>query len=122
MYFSYKMTLGGGFMVQLNKLVRDKVPSLITKNGGSFSFKLLSPLEHQHEITKKFYEEIKEYSEAPTKEAAIEELVDIFELIHAAIKLHDISYDDLELLRQQKRKLKGGFDKGIFINDISDNN
>ena len=34
-------------MTELNKLVRDKVPYLVAKDGGSYSLKLLSPLEHQ---------------------------------------------------------------------------
>ena len=40
-------------MTELNKLVRDKVPYLVAKDGGSYSLKLLSPLEHRYEITKK---------------------------------------------------------------------
>lgn len=107
-------------MTQLNKLVRDKVPSLVTKDGGSYSLKLLSPLEHQHEITKKLHEEISEYDAATSKDAALEELVDIVELIHAALKLHDVSVDDFDTLRQQKRKRKGGFEKGIFLHEITE--
>lgn len=107
-------------MTQLNKLVRDKVPSLVTKDGGSYSLKLLSPLEHQHEITKKLHEEISEYDAATSKDAALEELVDIVELIHAALKLHDVSVDEFDTLRQQKRKRKGGFEKGIFLHEITE--
>lgn len=106
-------------MKPLNKLVRDKVPSLVTKDGGSYTLQLLSPLEHQTEITKKLIEEVHEYSEAPTKEKALEELVDIVELVHAAIKLHDVSPDAFEQMRQAKKKLKGGFEKGIYLNTIT---
>ncbi|WP_431026854.1 nucleoside triphosphate pyrophosphohydrolase [Lysinibacillus sp. LZ02] len=106
-------------MVELNKLVRDKVPSLVTKDGGSYSLKLLSPLEHQHEITKKMYEELDEYHAAHSKDEAIEELVDMVELIYAAIKLHDVSPEDFEAIRLEKKKKKGGFEKGIYLNSIS---
>ena len=105
-------------MTQLNKLVRDKVPSLVTKDGGSYTLKLLSPLEHQHEITKKLHEEIKEYEIATTKAEAIEELADITELIYAALKLHDVPIEQFEALRLAKRKQKGGFEKGIFLHEI----
>lgn len=105
--------------MELNKLVRDKVPSLIAKDGGSYSLQLLSPLEHQTEISKKLHEEIVEYSEAATKECAIEELVDIVELVHAALKLHDVSLEQFESLRLAKRKRKGGFEKGIYLNTIT---
>ncbi|WP_413367762.1 phosphoribosyl-ATP pyrophosphohydrolase [Lysinibacillus sp. 3P01SB] len=106
-------------MTELNKLVRDKVPSLVTKDGGSYSLKLLSPLEHKHEITKKLFEELEEYHEANSKEAAIEELVDMVELIYSALKLHDVSIEEFELKRKEKKKLKGSFEKGIYLNSIS---
>ena len=107
-------------MIELNKLVRDKVPSLITKDGGSYSLKLLSPLEHQHEITKKLFEELNEYIVATSKEEAIEELVDIVELIYAAVKLHDVSLEEFEEIRLNKKKKKGDFEKGIYLNSISE--
>lgn len=104
-------------MIQLNKLVRDKVPSLVTKDGGSYSLKLLSPLEHQHEITKKLFEELDEYNTTTSKEQALEELVDMVELIYAAVKLHDMPLEEFEQLRLQKKSLKGGFGKAIYLND-----
>ena len=107
-------------MTELNKLVRDKVPSLVTKDGGSYSLKLLSPLEHQHEITKKMYEELDEYNVATSKEEAIEELVDMVELIYAAVKLHDLSIEEFEAIRSEKKKKKGGFEKGIYLHTISE--
>lgn len=106
-------------MKPLNKLVRDKVPSLVTKDGGSYTLKLLSPLEHQNEISKKLLEEVQEYAEAPSKDIALEELVDVVELIYAALKLHDVSAEDFEKMRLAKKKLKGGFEKGIFLNTIT---
>lgn len=105
--------------MEFNKLVRDKVPSLITKDGGSYSLKLLSPLEHQNELTNKLFEEIKEYSEASEKAVAVEELIDIVELAYAAAKLHGYSPEQFDKLRQQKRKHKGGFEKGIYLHTIT---
>jgi len=106
-------------MKELNKLVRDKVPTLVTKDGGSYTLKLLSPLEHQHEITHKLVEELSEYREAATKDQAIEELVDMVELIHAAITLHGLTIEEFEAIRQAKKAKKGGFNKGIYLHTIS---
>lgn len=91
----------------------------MTKDGGSYSLKLLSPLEHQHEITKKLFEELEEYSVADSKEHALEELVDMVELIQAAVKLHDVSPAEFEAMRTKKRAAKGSFEKGIYLNEIS---
>lgn len=106
-------------MKELNKLVRDKVPNLVTKDGGSYTLKLLSPLEHQHEITNKLVEELSEYRAAETKDEAIEELVDMVELIHAALTLHGVSIEEFEQIREEKKKKKGGFEKGIYLHTIS---
>ncbi|MER1987379.1 MAG: nucleoside triphosphate pyrophosphohydrolase [Solibacillus sp.] len=106
-------------MIHLNKLVRDKVPSLVTKDGGSYSLKLLSPLEHQTELTKKLFEEIKEYSMVSEKVGAVDELIDIVELAYAAAKLHGYTPEQFEELRHAKRKHKGGFEKGIYLHTIS---
>lgn len=105
--------------MELNKLVRDKIPSLVTKDGGSYSLQLLSPLEHQTEITKKLFEEIKEYSEATDQQKSLDELVDIVELAYVAAKLHGVTQQQFEELRLQKKDLKGGFQKGIYLNSIS---
>ena len=72
-------------MTELNKLVRDKVPYLVAKDGGSYSLKLLSPLEHQYEITKKMYEELNEYNVATSKDGAIEECSEATWIIYRRI-------------------------------------
>ena len=105
--------------MEFNKLVRDKVPSLIAKDGGSYSLKLLSPLEHQTELTKKLFEELTEYSEATEKAVAVEELIDIVELAYAAAKLHGYTPEQFEELRKEKQKRKGSFEKGIYLHTIS---
>jgi len=105
--------------MELDKLVRDKIPSLVTKDGGSYSLQLLSPLEHQTEITKKLIEEVNEYSEATNREKSLDELVDIVELAYSAAALHGLSQQQFEELRLQKKQLKGGFQKGIYLKTIS---
>ena len=49
----------------------------------------------------------------------LEEVVDIVELIYAAVKLHDLSIDEFEAIRLEKKKKKGGFEKGIYLHSIS---
>ena len=44
---------------------------------------------------------------------ALEELADILELIHAALPIHEATYEDLEKIRIAKKEKRGGFEKGI---------
>lgn len=66
------------------------------------------------------YEELAEYEDAATNEDAIEELADLLELIHAAAAVYDTSFEELEKVREEKAKKRGGFDERIFLIEVED--
>lgn len=103
-----------------NKLVRDKIPEVITKTGKDFSTKVLSESEYVIELKKKLGEELQEYMEATNDEEAIEELADILELLQAASKMHGSSVEALEQVRKDKAEKRGGFEKRIFLIEVED--
>lgn len=103
-----------------NKLVRNLIPQVIEKTGSTFSTRILSEDEYIAEIKKKLSEELKEYNEAKTNEEAVEELADILELLHAAIKTHGSSFEHLEEVRKAKAEKRGGFEKRIFLIEVED--
>lgn len=103
-----------------NKLVRDYIPEVIQKTNKKFSTRILSQKEYKTEIKKKLSEELIEYVEAETDEEAVEELADILELLHAAVKLHGSSFEAVEEVRKKKAEKRGGFDKRIFLIEVED--
>lgn len=103
-----------------NKLVRDLIPQVIGKTGAEFSTRILSEDEYTNEIKKKLSEELTEYKEAQTNEEAVEELADILELIHAAVKTHGSSFEKLEEVRKSKAEKRGGFEKRIFLIEVNE--
>lgn len=103
-----------------NKLVRDLIPQVIEKTGTEFSTRILSEDEYTIELKKKLNEEFKEYKEAKTNEEAVEELADILELLHAAVKTHGSSFEQLEEVRKSKAEKRGGFEKRIFLIEVED--
>ena len=103
-----------------NKLVRDAIPEVIEKTGKDFSIRTLKEEEYKTEVKKKLGEELEEYKEAATNEEAVEELADILELLHAAVKIHGSSIEELEKVRQAKAEKRGGFDKRIFLIEVED--
>lgn len=103
-----------------NKLVRDRIPEVIEKTGKQFLSRILEEKEYEIELKKKLGEELKEYNEAKTNEEAVEELADILELLHAATKIHDSSFDELEKVRKAKAEKRGGFEKRIFLIEVED--
>ena len=103
-----------------NKLVRDLIPQVIEKSGSKFSTRILDKSEHLTEIKNKLYEEVKEFEATDNRKDALEELADILELIHAALPIHEATYEELEQIRLAKKKKRGGFNEGIYLLEVED--
>ncbi|MBM7839086.1 putative house-cleaning noncanonical NTP pyrophosphatase (MazG superfamily) [Alkalihalobacillus xiaoxiensis] len=103
-----------------NKLVRDKVPEVIQKNGKSYSSRTLSQHEYEEQIRLKLQEEIAEYLAADTAGQALEELADVLEVIHSLVGIHNSSFHEVETIRKQKSAERGGFKKRVFLEKVDD--
>lgn len=103
-----------------NKLVRDKILEVIEAKGLSYHARILEPSELIKAIKAKMIEEATEFYEAQHKEDSVEELADILELIHMAIGVLGVSFEELEATRVHKKKARGGFEKGIYLIDVVD--
>ncbi len=93
------------------KLVRDKIPQIIEKNGETPIYHILSDKEYKKELDKKLVEEVKEY----LKDDNSEELADILEVIESILKYKNISLEEFAKTKQKKKDSRGGFDKKIFL-------
>lgn len=100
-----------------NKLVRNKIPAIVTANGAVPKTRIIdNDDEYLVELTKKLIEEATEVSETPN----IEELADSLEVIYA-IGAH-LSYTpaDIEAARVKKQQARGGFDERIYLVSTSE--
>ncbi|MGE7623919.1 hypothetical protein ACQKMD_12930 [Viridibacillus sp. NPDC096237] len=66
-------------------------------------------------------EEALEFKEAAVQKDAVEELADILELVHTALAVYEISYEELEQIRLEKKETRGGFSRGIYLLEVEDN-
>ncbi len=105
-------------MPTYNKLVRDKILEIIEANGLQYNARVLEAEELVKEVKAKMVEEALEFEKADDKKEAIEELADILELVHAAINVLGISYEELEEVRHHKKEKRGGFEKAIYLIDV----
>lgn len=103
-----------------NKLVRDNIPKIIEQSGKIAVHKKLTGKEHVKHATYKLYEEIKEYEETNIDEESLEELADILELVYTLGKMHGASFEELNRIREEKREKRGGFEKGLFLEEVLD--
>lgn len=117
-----------------NKLVRDKIPQIITDQGGVCKVERVDSDERCVKLLDKLLEEAAEVREAgckaylyshdpgsqndafdSAKNEVIEELADIKEVIRNIEMWFDIQPATVDTVRIQKLKDKGGFDAGKVL-------
>lgn len=103
-----------------NKLVRDRIPEIITNDGKTCTTKILEDKDYIKELRKKSLEELDEYMNAKNDEEAVEELADVLEIIHSLAKCHGATFEKVEEVRKQKAKKRGGFNDKIFLIEVFD--
>lgn len=101
-----------------NKLVRDLIPEIIEASGKECRTRILSDEEYLKMLDAKLDEELAEYH----KDQNIEELADLLELIYAAATARGYTLDELESVRAEKAKKRGGFENKIFLIDVIERN
>lgn len=107
-------------MPTYNKLVRDRIPEIITKQGLSFTTRCLESEEYLAELRTKLKEETSEFLEAESGGEAVEELADMLEVIHALAEAHGVTVQELERIRVEKADKRGGFKERIYLIEVED--
>jgi predicted house-cleaning noncanonical NTP pyrophosphatase (MazG superfamily) len=98
------------------KLVRDKIPDLIRQSGRKVNVRHLSGEELTDALAAKLSEEAQEVADAVgNRQALIEEMADITEVISALREVNNISDDDLAEAIRVKALQRGRFDDGAFL-------
>lgn len=107
-------------MTVYNKLVRDKILELIESEGLAYDARILESSELLSEVKEKMIEEAKEFRAAKTVNESVEELADVLELLHTALNVLGVTYEELDKVRQQKKENRGGFEKAIYLVNVED--
>ena len=101
-------------MTIYNKLVRDRIPEIIEQSGKHCKTRVLSFEEYELSLRKKLAEEVEEYLTSNDSN----ELADIIEVVYALAELHKINPEELEYIRLEKAKIRGGFEQRIFLESV----
>ena len=103
-------------MKTYNKLVRDLIPDLIKFNGKQCEYYNATSDEMKQLLISKLSEESKEFLETDFNgEQALEELADIMEVLYGIAKYMNYTERDLNNMRNEKRRQKGGFETGVVL-------
>lgn len=107
-------------MTTYNKLVRDKIPDIIREDGKACETRILSDQEFLVELKRKLVEEATELLDATSKEKVIEELADVYEVLHFILKSEHILKPTLDNQRVKKNHNRGSFGKKILLLSVDD--
>ena len=98
-----------------DKLVRDKIPDIITSNGETPIYRILDDEEYWLYLLKKDSEELNEVKEATSINERKKELADKLEIIRAMAEFNGFSLDDIILEANNKKAKNGGFQKRLLL-------
>lgn len=98
--------------MNFNKLVRDKIPEIIEKNGNTAVTKTVTDdYDYAQLLKEKLNEEVSEYY----AEGNIEELADVLEVVDAMAALNKHRFDDILPVKAKKRDERGGFENRVYL-------
>lgn len=97
--------------MKLVKLVRDKIPAIITSKGDTPLYHVATNEEFEKELYKKLREEMGEFLQTGN----IEEMADMLEVIYTIAELKGVGERRLNKIRTNKKEARGGFDKKIIL-------
>lgn len=102
-------------MIRYHKLVRDRIPGIITSRGAACEARTLNDADFRTALRAKLTEEVDEYLES----GALEELADIEEVVRALAGLDGHDEAELEAVRCAKKDERGAFADRIFLVSVS---
>jgi predicted house-cleaning noncanonical NTP pyrophosphatase (MazG superfamily) len=94
-----------------NKLVRDRIVSVIKEEGREPIFRTLDLPEFETALFRKLIEEVEEFKAAPTAE----EFADILEVLDALRGVLSIPEEEIAKQKRKKQEELGSFASRIFL-------
>lgn len=101
--------------LEFNKLVRDEIPSLITSQGERVEVVHLAGEALIECLKRKVVEESFEVLDAKNTDELADELADLLEVVEQLRDELNISEDDIAYRKEEKRRRRGGFEKGLML-------
>lgn len=100
--------------MKYHKLVRDRIPEIIEKQGKTCVTEVLSQDAYIRMVDEKLNEELAEYQESKS----LEELADLLEVMEAAVIARGYTWEELLQVRDEKRQKRGGFQDRILLKEV----
>jgi predicted house-cleaning noncanonical NTP pyrophosphatase (MazG superfamily) len=100
--------------IRYNKLIRDRIPEIITAEGKQFDIEIMPKQEYEQSLRQKLVEEAQEAAQA-SPEKLIIELADLYEVMDALMAAHGISQRTVLQVQEQRHNDRGGFEQHLKL-------
>ena len=105
---------GAPYQLSMGKLVRDRIPEIIRREGRSPAVERIGGELLRRALKDKLVEEALELREA---EDIRDELADVLEVADALMAAYEADPADVRARQQEKRRERGGFEEGYYLNE-----
>lgn len=102
--------------ITYNKLIRDRIPEIIRGDGKESVTHVAEKEEYYQKLQEKLEEEVKEFLSSDEGHK-IEEIADILEVLYTICDAKGVSREQIEEIRAQKARDRGGFEKRIILEE-----
>lgn len=103
-------------MQRFDKLVRDRIPDIVARNGERAVTRTLSTDEYRYALVQKLAEEVAEVqSAAGDAEALAKEIGDVQEVLAYLIRAYELDPDAITRLQRERHEQRGGFKDRIYL-------
>lgn len=107
-------------MKTYNKLVRDRIPEIIQKEGNTADIIILSEESFIQAIKEKLIEEATEVLNADNRDDVLSELADLQEVMDAIKQIYNINTLEVNTIQAVKALQRGKFEKRLYLKSVSE--
>ena len=101
-----------------NKLIRDRIPEIIAKDGNTADIIILSEESFKQAIKEKLIEEATEVCNADNRDEVLSELADLQEVMDTIKQMYNINTLEVNTIQAVKALQRGKFEKRLYLKSI----
>jgi len=103
-----------------NKLIRDRIPEIIAKDGNTADIIILSEESFKQAIKEKLIEEATEVLNADNRDEVLSELADLQEVMDTIKQLYNINTLEVNTIQAVKALQRGKFEKRLYLKSVNE--
>jgi len=97
------------------KLIRDKIPEIMAKEGKNLAVRILGGDEFKEALRRKIIEEVSELKDAKNADDAKDKIAYLHEIADALGDAYGFPRKEILALKDKTRLERGGFEKRLFL-------